>query len=257
MHVETVGSGPRVVLLHGSGGNSGWPAQRPLAERYTLVMPTRTGYPPNPPLEHIDFKRQAEELREVLEPGDHLVGHSYGGIVSLLAAASVNLRSLAVLEPPAFGVADDHSAVVELVSELRPLWPTDLPPEEFLRRFVETVGALGPYSAPSPLPPEMEASVRAMMVERAPWEAEIPFEELAGAPFPKLVVSGAHHAAFDAVCDVLEERLGAERTVLPGAGHSIPRAPGFNERLEQFLRRARSEAPADARRRAGRPPSAA
>jgi pimeloyl-ACP methyl ester carboxylesterase len=255
VHVETVGSGPRVVLLHGSGGNSGWPAQRPLAERYTLVMPTRTGYPPNPPLERIDFERQAEELRAVLEPGDHLLGHSYGGVVSLLAAASADLRSLAVLEPPAFGVAGDHRAVAELVSELRPLWPTDLPPERFLRRFVETVGS--EMSVPSPLPPEVEASVRAMMVERAPWEAQILFDELAAAPFPKLVVSGAHHAAFDAVCDVLEERLDAERAVVPGAGHSIPRAPGFTERLDEFLRRARSGAPADARRRAGRPPSAA
>jgi len=32
--------------------------------------------------------------------------------------------------------------------------------------------------------------------------------------------------------------MGAERAVLPGAGHSIPRAPGFNERLEDFLERA-------------------
>ncbi len=76
------------------------------------------------------------------------------------------------------------------------------------------------------------------MVERAPWEAEIPFAKLAEAPFPKLVLSGSHNEAFDAVCDVLEERLGAERAVLPGAGHSIPRAPGFNARLEEFLRSA-------------------
>jgi pimeloyl-ACP methyl ester carboxylesterase len=81
----------------------------------------------------------------------------------------------------------------------------------------------------------MEAAVRALMVERAPWEAEIPFEELAAAPFPKLVISGAHSEAFDAVCDVLEERLGAERAVLPGTGHSTQRARGFNERLEEFL----------------------
>jgi hypothetical protein len=73
------------------------------------------------------------------------------------------------------------------------------------------------------------------MVERSPVEARIPLDELAAAPFPKLVVSGAHNAAFDAVCDVLEERLGAERAVLPGAGHSLPRAPGYVERLEEFL----------------------
>ena len=240
MHVEVVGSGPRVALVHGSGGNTGWRAQRPLAKRYTLVMPTRSGYPPNPPLERIDFEEQAGELLQLLEPGDHLVGHSYGGVVSLLAAPQVELASLTVLEPPAFGVARANSAVARLVEELAPLWPTDLPPEVFLRRFVETVGALGPYDAPSPLPTELEASVRAMMAERPPWEAKIPLGELSATPFPKLVVSGAHDAAFDAVCDALERGLGAERAVLSGAGHSIPGAPGFTQRLEQFLDSARS-----------------
>ena len=207
-----------------------------LADRFTLVMPTRSGYPPNPPEERIDFEVQAQELLELLEPGDHLVGHSYGGVVSLLAATSVDLSSLAVLEPPAFGVAADHPVVERLVAELAPLWPTDLPPEEFLRRFVETIGAV--YSAPSPLPPEMEASVRAMMVERAPWEAVIPFTELVRAPYPKLVVSGGHSEAFDAICDALEAGLEAERAVVEGAGHSIPRAPGFNDVLLDFLARA-------------------
>jgi pimeloyl-ACP methyl ester carboxylesterase len=233
VRLESAGSGPRLVLVHGSGGNSGWPAQQPLAERYTLVLPTRTGYPPNPPLERIDFERQAEELLEILEPGDHLVGHSYGGVVSLLAAPRIALGSLAVLEPPAFGVARGDPAVDALVAELAPLWPTDLEPEEFGRRFYEVVGV--DYNFPSPMPAEIEAGVRAMMLERAPWEAEIPLDELAAAPFPKLVVSGGHNPAFDAVCDVLEERLGAERAVLLGAGHSIPRAAGFNERLTEFL----------------------
>jgi pimeloyl-ACP methyl ester carboxylesterase len=237
VHVEVAGSGPRLVLVHGSGGNSGWPAQRPLAERYTLVMPTRTGYPPNPPLERIDFDLQADELLEVLEPGDHLFGHSYGGIVALLAAKSADLRSLTLAEPPAFGVAREHPAVAELVGKVAPLWPAELEPEPFLRAFVERIGA-GPYNAPSPLTPEIESSVRALMAERGPWEAEIPFAELAVAPFPKLVVSGANSEAFDAVCDVLEQRLGAERAVLPGAGHSLQRAPGFNARLEEFLRNA-------------------
>jgi hypothetical protein len=73
------------------------------------------------------------------------------------------------------------------------------------------------------------------MVERLPSEAEIPLDELTAAPFPKLVVSGAHHPGFDAVCDVLETKLGAERAVLPGAGHSLARAPGYPERLLEFL----------------------
>jgi hypothetical protein len=77
------------------------------------------------------------------------------------------------------------------------------------------------------------------MVERPPSEAVVPFDELVPTPFPKLVVSGGHSAAFDAVCDVLEERLGAERTVLPGAGHSVQRlGEPFNELLASFVERA-------------------
>jgi hypothetical protein len=74
------------------------------------------------------------------------------------------------------------------------------------------------------------------MRERYPWEARIPFDELAAAPFPKLAVSGAHDDAFEAVCDVLAERIGAERAVIAGQGHGVQRtgAP-FNERLERFL----------------------
>ena len=74
------------------------------------------------------------------------------------------------------------------------------------------------------------------MVERDPTEAVIALDRLREAPFPKLVVSGAHSAAFDAVCDVLEKELGAERAVIPGAGHSAQRAGApFNDRLEDFL----------------------
>ncbi len=69
-----------------------------------------------------------------------------------------------------------------------------------------------------------------------PHEAVIPLAELAAAPFPKLVVSGGHNAAFDAVCDVLEQRLSAQRAVLPGAGHTVPRLGGpFNALLEAFV----------------------
>jgi pimeloyl-ACP methyl ester carboxylesterase len=80
---------------------------------------------------------------------------------------------------------------------------------------------------------------RTLMVERNPWTAEIPLDALARTPFPKLVVSGAHHPAFDAVCDVLEQSLGAERAVLPGAGHSVQRlGETFNELLADFVERA-------------------
>ncbi len=74
------------------------------------------------------------------------------------------------------------------------------------------------------------------IVERPPMEAEPPVEALARTPFPKLVVSGGHSRAFDAVCDFLTHRLGATRAVIVGRGHSVPRAgEPFNERLRGFI----------------------
>jgi pimeloyl-ACP methyl ester carboxylesterase len=236
-HVETMGNGPRVVLVHGSvtNGAATWSAQRPLAERFMLVVVERPGYPPNPPVERIDFQEQAAELAELLEPGDHLVGHSYGGVISLLAAGrrADAVRSLTVNEPPAFGIARGDPAVEEFLAQFERA-PRD--PRGYLEFFLPLVGS--GITLPDPLPPAIDAGARAALVERPPHEAEIPLDELAATPFPKLVVSGAHSGAFDAVCDVLERRLGAGRAVVPGAGHSIPRAPGYNDVLADFLERA-------------------
>ena len=228
----------RVVLVHGSVGNgpATWGTVQPLAERYELVVPNRGGYPPNPPLERIDFEQQADELAPLLADGAHLVGHSYGGVISLLIAARhpSSVHSLTVSEPPAFGVARGRPEIETLVAGLDAFFQAGPhEPAAFLRGFLALVGS--DMKLPDPLPPELEQGIRASMAERPPWEAEIPLDDLAAAPFPKLVVSGAHNPAFDAVCDVLEERLGAERAVLPGAGHSLPRAPGYAERLEVFL----------------------
>jgi pimeloyl-ACP methyl ester carboxylesterase len=232
-HVETIGSGPRVVLVHGSVGNGSttWELLMLLADRYTLVIPDRPGYPPNPPIEYGDFELQAKQIAELLEPGDHLVGHSYGGLISLLAAAQTpGLRSLTVNEPPAFGVARGNPDVEEFVAKMKDA-PSE--PRDYLAYFLPLVGSS--LKLPDPLPPLLEAGARAALAERSPLEAQIPFDDLAAASFPKLVVTGGHNAIFDAVADVLEQRLGAQRAVVPGAGHSIPRAPGYNETLVRFL----------------------
>ena len=230
----------RVVLIHGSVGNAGvWAPVVPALAGYEVVTPTRGGYPPGPLLERIDFERQAEELAPELGEGAHLVGHSYGGVIALLIAAAQpeRVRSLAVSEPPAFGLARGNPVVDALVERLAAHFdhgPRE--PRAFAEGFLAAVGSN--TRLPERLAPELEQGIRATMAERAPWEAEIPLEHLAAAPFPKLVVSGAHNAAFDAVCEVLERRLGAQRAVLPGAGHSLQRAPGYGETLRDFLGRA-------------------
>jgi pimeloyl-ACP methyl ester carboxylesterase len=235
MHVERLGSGPRLVLVHGSvaPGWLTWNAQKPLADRFELVVPIRSGYPPNAPLDEIDFEVQADELAALLEPGDHLAAHSYGAVVSLLAAAQAPLASLTVVEPPAFGVALGHPAVEAYLAHFELGAPKE--PRAYLEFFLPLVGSS--LKLRDPLPAAIEAGARAALAERSPHEASIPFDELKAAPFPKLVVSGGHHPAFDAICDVLEGRLDAQRAVLPGAGHSVPRlGEPFNALLEAFIR---------------------
>ena len=230
------------MLVHGSvsTGPRTWRAQQALGDRFELVVLNRPGFPPGPPVESVDFERDATWLSERLRPGDHLAAHSYGGVIALLAAAEQPvLRSLTVVEPPAFGVARGHPAVEEFVETVSRHWQEPgHEPEAYLRGFLRAVGSH--FDPPSPLPPELEQGARLLLVERPPWEAEIPLARLRAPPLPTLVVSGGHSAAFDAVCDVLERELGAERGVCPGAGHSAQAAPGFNELLLDFLERAGS-----------------
>ena len=228
---------PRLVLLHGSVTNAAlsWGAQSALADRFALVLPNRPGFPPNPPVEQVDFDADAVWLEGVVQPGDHLVGHSYGGVIALLAAPRLPLASLTVIEPPAFGVARGDPAVerwLEVASRL----PRESV-REHLAAFLPHVGARFPL--PDPLPPELQQGAEAFYSERRPDEAVIPLEPL---PYPVLVVTGAHEPAFEAVADVLCARLGAERLVLRGAGHAVQRARGFNQALEAFIARRSSSA---------------
>ena len=231
---------PRLLLVHGSVVNAEltWGAQTPLADRFDLVAPNRRGFPPGPDVDHVDFEDEAVWLEQFLEPETHLVGHSYGGVISLLAAAAHPglVRSLTVIEPPAFGIARGVPAVDGFIERIQVHWhqgPRD--PQTFLTNFLAHVGSSIP---PGNFTPELLQGARTLMVERLPSEAKIPLDELAAAPFPKLVVSGGHHAAFEAVCDVLVEKLDAERAVLPGAGHSVQRlGEPFNAVLADFVTR--------------------
>ena len=153
------------------------------------------------------------------------------------------MRSLTVIEPPCTKPSRPANPDADTFTREGIEWWRDGPtddPEAFLRGFLEYVGS--DYVPPTPLPDQLLQGARTLIVERGPWEAEIPLDELAAAPFPKLVVSGGHHAAFDAVCDVLEERLPGERLVLPGYGHTAQRHPAFNEALAEFVLQAETPA---------------
>src|SRR5262245_14107331 len=107
LFVESWGTGTSVVLVHGSlaTGAEEWQSQRPLAdEGFRLLVLDRRGYGQSPVAEGEDFLRDAEDIVALMGDGAHLVGHSYGGLGVLFAAARRPdaTLSLALLEPGTF-----------------------------------------------------------------------------------------------------------------------------------------------------------
>ena len=244
--VERLGEGPPVLLVHGDivGPELTWRKQRELADRWSLAIPSRPGFGESPPLERNDFEVEAPMFAELLGDGAHLVGHSYGAVIALLAAAlrPEAVRSLTVSEPGCLRVAAGVPVVDEMISNGERLFEhaSEIPSEDFLRLF--RGGAGSAYGTPDDLPEELLHGVELLTRERPSWEAEIPLEELAAADFPVLVLSGGHSPAFEAVCDSLARALSAEREVIEGRGHTVPStgAP-YNDRLEAFMRAADSQ----------------
>ena len=166
---------------------------------------------------------------------------SSGAVAALLAAARrpQAVRSLTLSEPPAFQLAPDSEAARAMQRDLMALFDSTADEAAWLQRFAAIVGSNAVI--PDELPPPLADGARALRAysEGTPWALELPLDALAAAPFPKLVISGNHSPAFEAVCDALAERLGAERDHVTGARHTTPHAgAAFNERLERFLRAA-------------------
>ena len=251
LHVVVTGSGTPAVLVHGSFsfGALAFSEQGPLAAEFELHVVDRRGFGRSPDGSGpVDFETEAPEIAALLDPPAHLLGLSYGAIICMFAAAlrPEAVRSLTVIEPPAFGLVRGDPAVDLLVERLRAHKRdgAGLAEEDYLRGFLDAWGFdLGPGPR---LNDTARRSVRRSVGERSPHEAEIPFAELVAASFPTLVVHGGWDAvperaraigghAFTAVCDVVAARLDAEVAAFSGAAHQ-PQLLGepFNRRVAEF-----------------------
>jgi pimeloyl-ACP methyl ester carboxylesterase len=238
--VTRLGEGPPIVFVPGTivGAETTWRRQLPLAERWSLVIAARPGFGASPPLERGDFELEAPLFAELLGEGAHLVGHSYGAVIALIAAAErpEAVRSLTVSEPGALKLAGTPEAE-KMIADGELLFSARdrIAPTDFLRFF--RGGAGSSRGTPAELPEELLHGAELAMAERPSWEADVPLEALSAAGFPVLAISGGHSPVFESVSDAIAERLGGERAVIEGRGHNVPETgEAYNRRLEEFLR---------------------
>jgi pimeloyl-ACP methyl ester carboxylesterase len=230
------GTGPEVLLVHGGASPAAtWVGLAPLNKRWTLAFVHRRGYPPSPPGRH-DFDVDADDLEPLLDTRPHIVAHSYGTLGALIAGGRrpAQVRSLTLIEPPFFHLALGDPAVERLASLGDEVLEKGLDADpQRLREFLRIAGA--PGIDDGPLPSDVARGVRRAHGGRSPREARPPLAPLRAAKVPCLIASGAHSVGIERICDALAAVLGAERLVASGGGHFVANAPGFADRLEQFL----------------------
>jgi len=236
LHVTVWGEGPRAVLVHGggAGGASAFASQRPLAADFRLLLPDRPGTGASPPDGPEDADRDGRLIADLLDGGAHVVGHSYGAVVAMVAAVTrpSAVHSLTLIEPPAFHLASDDPVVAGYWAELRSAI-SDPDPAARVRRFFLAAGI--PGEVPGPLPAPLRHLANSLATMRQPWDVAIDVPALRSLAVPKTVVSGRHRDAFERLSDRLADLIGAERAVLPGARHAVQ---DIGEPFNALLRRA-------------------
>ncbi len=132
LHYSVSGTGPPLLLIHGTGGDAGSfaPVVGKLAARYRVIAYDRRGHgrspgpPPSGRQAHAAHAEDARALVDALAPGEPVlvVGSSAGGIVALQLAAThpERVRALVVVEPPLW--ARRHGDVRMMLGMTRVLW---------------------------------------------------------------------------------------------------------------------------------------
>jgi pimeloyl-ACP methyl ester carboxylesterase len=243
LHVTEWGKGDRVVLVHGGtpgGGSMAFDAQRELEEDWHLVLPDRPGHGQSPRQGREDFERDANLLGPLLSVRSHLVGHSYGGVVALCMAqrSPEAVRSLTLIEPPAFCFAMGDPAVAAMAKANRELF--EHPPEnpvDMMRTFFSLVGIdmQIPDPAPEPFLPIAEAFARDLGDIRGPDEARIDVDALKAGGFPVQILTSGRIRGFEGIADAIAEQTGGHHIVVSGTDHTVQNAGDrVNPLLERF-----------------------
>jgi pimeloyl-ACP methyl ester carboxylesterase len=232
---DETGEGPTVVLVPGSWGTrSAWrEVAAALGEGCRIVTTSLLGYggtaERRPPAD-VPIDCEAEIVEAVIARAGgpvHLVGHSFGGVVSLAVAARGHapLRSLTVIEPPVFGLlprAGDRALYDEVVAMRAGYFDAHASGQKVAaRRVIDFYGGRGAFDA---LPPRMREYVVATTATNVlDWRTgfDTPLLPYADIRAPSLVVRGEHgHRSMARCAEILAGLVpDAALATVAGAGH--------------------------------------
>lgn len=238
------------LLVHSGGLNSRqWRRlSDQLATERQVVAPDLLGYGADawPVGTPFHFHRDVDHIVAVLDSlaaPAHLVGHSYGGLITLHAALARpdRVRSIAVYEPVTFGVlepGEDDEALAAL-SQLAPYRVED--PDAWLAAFVDWWNGPGAWAR---LPTMTQAAFRATSWKLSEEVASLVTDTVGRAGYaaisaPTLVLAGrATQPAELAVIERLAAAIPhARRQLFDGMGHMGPitHAPAVNAAIAAHI----------------------
>ncbi|MGQ4615633.1 alpha/beta fold hydrolase [Nocardia sp. R7R-8] len=255
-HYLQAGSGPAIVLLHGSGpgatGRANWASTltSELAQRFTLIAPDIVGYGtteqfPEVGLTHDNRVQHIAQFLRALDLGPaRLVGNSMGGSIALgIAAEYPELVERMVL----MGTAGVSFPVTREVDQLYGYTPS----EANMRGIFELMAYDRSRVTPELVRARFEASRAPVAAERwanmfpAPRQrhidaAALPFTTLERIATPTLLIHGVHDRVVPLAATSLrlvEVLPNADLVVLGRCGHwaQVERGEKFRREVARFF----------------------
>ncbi len=203
------------------------------------MLVDRRGFGDSPAVDVDGWPTDVEDVAGLLNElgGAHLVGQSYGAVVSLLIAGGHPdlIGSLVAIEPPLYGIAVGDPVADEAAGALRPVYDraAELTAEEFVSAWGAALGMPGEAvrSWTATFGGKEWAAAEASRRERWPGDAPIDLEALTAAAFPKVVVRGGWRddvapgrgragEGFRVTCEAVAAAIGARIVVFEQSAHN-------------------------------------
>lgn len=264
IHQTVWGSaGPSVLLVHGGvqGNVGGGPAtflkQEALATMgFTVTMVDRPGFGSSPTRGDDDMVSDSVWVAQKLGNSSHLIGHSFGGGESLLAAGRrpQAVRSLILVEPGLMALlqADPESRnnpiLREAARKTADAFLAAKSPGELIASVLNTMGT-EPDGSPLHVSqmlqthPDMANQVGCRLLrahQALAAQLQQAAEEVVRAGIPVLIVTGGYNPGVDAAGEVYARILHGRHVIVKSPNHFVQQsnAPEFNRVAGDFMKQA-------------------